>query len=156
MFVVTIFFDKYKVCELKWRHGILLDINETGIEGRMFKFVQNFLKPRSYKVKVTEILSDTRVQTEGTPQESVASPTFLIQKINKIVAQLSNDSRDQITLFMEDLEISYRHPNWRVVERKPPDSINIVEKLAQKNGFKFSTSKTSMLHSTKLSIPPQI
>ena len=37
---------------------------------------------------------------------------------------------------------------------KLKDSIKIVEKLAQKNGFKFSISKTSMLHFTKLSIPP--
>ena len=34
--------------------------------------------------------------------------------------------------------------------------MNIVEKLAQKNGFRHSTSKTSMPHFTKLSIPPPI
>ena len=54
---------------------------------------------------------------------------------------------------MDDLQISYRHPNWRIVVRTLQDSINIVKKFAQKNDFKFSTSKTSMLHFTKLSIP---
>ena len=44
-----------------------MDIHEAGIGGRMFKFIQNFLKLRSFKVKVNEILSDAKVQTEDIP-----------------------------------------------------------------------------------------
>ena len=116
--VVSIFFDMEKAYNLTWRHGILMDIHEAGIEGRMFKFIENFLKPRSFKVKVNEILSDTKVQTEGIPQGSVVSPTFFILKINKIVAKLPNDNRFQISLYMDDLQISYRHPDWKVVQIK--------------------------------------
>ena len=68
------------------------DIHESGIEGRMFNFIQNVLKPRSFKVEVNEVLSDTKVQTEGKFQGSVVSPTFFILKINKIVAKLPNDN----------------------------------------------------------------
>ena len=131
-----------------------MDLHEAGIEERMFKFIENFLRPRSFKVKVNEILSVTKVQTEGILQGSVVSPIFFILKINKIVAKLLDDNRLQISLHMDDLQISYRHQNVKVVERKLQDSINIVEKFAQKNGFKFSTSKTSMLHFTKMLIPP--
>ena len=66
---------------------------------------------------------------------------------------MPNDNRFQISLYMDDPQISHRHPNSKVVKRKLHDSINTVEKFAQKNGFKFSTCKTSMLHFTKLSIP---
>ena len=45
--------------DLTCRHGIIMDIHEAGIEGRMFNFIHNFLKPRSFKVNVNEILSDT-------------------------------------------------------------------------------------------------
>ena len=69
------------------------DIHETGIEGRMFKFFKNFLKPRSFKVKFNEILYDTKVQTEGIPQGSVVSTTFFILKINKNVAELPNGNK---------------------------------------------------------------
>ena len=61
--VVSIFFDVEKAYDLTWRHGILMDIHEAEIEGRMVKFFQNFLKPRSFQVKVNEILSDTKAQT---------------------------------------------------------------------------------------------
>ena len=53
-----------------------MDTHKAGIEGRMFKFLQNFLKPRPFKVEVNEILPDTKVQTEGIPQGSVVSPPF--------------------------------------------------------------------------------
>ena len=75
-----------KLYNSTWRHGTLMDIHEAGIEGRMFKSIQNFLEPRSFKVKVNEILSITKVQTGGIPQGSVVSPTFSILKINKILA----------------------------------------------------------------------
>ena len=119
-----------------------MDIHEAGIEGRMFDFLQSLLKPRSFKLKVDGNLSDTKVQTERIPQGSVVSPTFFILKINKIVAQLPNDNRFQVSPYMDGLQISYRYPNWKVVERKPQDSINIVEQFAQKNDFKFFTIKT--------------
>ena len=57
---------------------------------------------------------------------------------------------------MDDLHISYRHSICRIVERNLQDSIYVVEKFAQKNCFKFSTSKTSMLHFNKLSSPSLI
>ena len=57
---------------------------------------------------------------------------------------------------MDDLQISYRHPDWRTVQRKLRDKMYIVEKFAQKNGFKFTLRKTSMLHFTKLSRSPPI
>ena len=63
--VVSLFFDMGKAYDLTRRHGILMDIHEAGMERRMFKFIKNFLKPRSFKVKANEILSDIKVQTEG-------------------------------------------------------------------------------------------
>ena len=91
--VVSIIFDMEKAYDLTWRYGILMHINEAGIEGRILNFIQNFLKPRYFKVEVNKILSGTKVQTEDIPQGSVVIPTFFILKMNKIVAQLLNDNR---------------------------------------------------------------
>ena len=57
---------------------------------------------------------------------------------------------------MGDIQTCYPRPVWKIVERRLQDSIDVVEKFVQKNGFKFFTSKTSMLHFTRLSSPPQI
>ena len=76
--------------------------------------------------------------------------------MNKIVAQLQNDNRFQISLYMDDLQKSYCHPNWRATERKLQESLYIVKNFVQKNGIMFSASKTSILLFTKLSTPPSI
>ena len=60
---VSIFFNMEKAHNLTRRNGILMDIHEAGIEGRMFNLIQNFLKLRPLKIKVNEVLSDTKVQT---------------------------------------------------------------------------------------------
>ena len=65
--VVSIFFEMEKAYILTWRHSILIEIHEVGIGGRMFNFMPNFLKARSFKVKVNEILSVTKFRTEGVP-----------------------------------------------------------------------------------------
>ena len=126
--VVFIFFDMGKACHLTWSHGILMDINEAEIEGRMFNLIQNFFKPISFKINVNEIQSDAKVQTEGIPQERVVSPKLFILKVKKIVALLPKDNRFQISLYMEDLQISYRHQDWRAVEKKLLDIMHNVEK----------------------------
>ena len=58
--VVSIFIDMEKAYDLTWRHIILMDINEVKIEVKLFSFIQNFLKARSFKIKVNELLSDTK------------------------------------------------------------------------------------------------
>ena len=88
------------------------------------------------------------------PQVSVFSPTFFILKVKNYLDKLPNYNISQTSLYMDDLQISYRHPSGKVVGINPHDSINFVEKFAHKNGFEFSTSKTSMLHFAKMSIPP--
>ena len=52
--VVSIFFDTEKAYDVTWRYGILIDISEAWIDGRMFNYIQNFLKLRSFKVKVNK------------------------------------------------------------------------------------------------------
>ena len=126
-----------KAYELTWRHGILMDLNNTGIEGRMLKFIQKFwnrhpIKSKLRKFHLIQIFK----------QKSYISRT----KINIIAAQLANDNIFQISLYMDDFQISYRNPIWSTVKRRLQDGIDNVQKFALKNDFKFSTSKTSMLY----------
>ena len=93
--VASIFFDTEKSYILIWRQGVQMDLKEAGIEGIMLNIIRNFIKPRSFKVKVNEILTHTNIQTQGIAQGSVGSPTFFILKINKVLVHLPNDNRFQ-------------------------------------------------------------
>ena len=68
---VTSVFLHGKTYELTWRHGQLKDLHVAWIAGGTFNFIQKFLKPRSFKVKVNEVLSYTKSQAEGIHQASM-------------------------------------------------------------------------------------
>ena len=111
--------------------------------------------------KVCETLAELYFSQKLRPlfkKEGILKEACLVLHFSnkKNSSSIVNDHRFQILFYMEDLEISYCHQNWKVVERNFKDRINIVEKFGQKNCFKFSASKNSMLHFTKLSILPPI
>ena len=104
------------------------DLNEARKEGKIISFIQNFLKPRSFKVKINKIQSDTKIHIENIPQGNVESPVIFIIYLNKIVAKLPNEKRIQISLYMDCLQISYCDPDWKTVERKFQERCDSVEK----------------------------
>ena len=67
---VSVFFDLEKAYDTTWKHGILKDLHEAGIKGRMPNFISNFLRNRNFKVRVGSNLSNKYSQEMGVPQGS--------------------------------------------------------------------------------------
>ena len=59
---------------------------------------------------------------------------FFLHKINKIVHQLPTDHRLQVSFYMGELQISYRHPDPNIVENKLYSSTYVLKNFAKKNG----------------------
>jgi len=144
--IVSIFFDMEKAYDMTWRHGILKNIHRIGIRGRMAAYIKNFLSERKFQVKINNTLSAIKTQKEGIPQGSVISPTFFIIHIDKILNNILKNNRYQASLFMDDLQISYRHPNIQEIEINLQQSINKFVKFSNENGFKFSITKSTLMH----------
>ena len=82
---VAIFFDLEKAYDTTWKYGIMKDLHDTGLRGRLPNFISNFLSDRSFNVRIGSTLSDTFEQEQGVPQGSILSPTLFNIKINNIV-----------------------------------------------------------------------
>ena len=145
-----------KAYDLTWRYGIIKDICHTGLRGRLAKFIVNFLKERNFKVKVNNILSENQRQEEGIPQGSAVSPTLFILRINKLAQLIPKHPRFQMSLFMDDLQVSYRDADMQNIETNLQNCINVLQKYANENGFKFSATKTAMMvfETTRSLTPP--
>ena len=50
--VVAVFFDLEKAYDTTWKYGILRDLQEFGVKGRLASFVESFLANRSIQVRV--------------------------------------------------------------------------------------------------------
>ena len=74
--VVAVFFDLEKAYDTTWKNGILLDLHELGVKGRLAIFLESFLAERSIQVRVGSTLSDTFRLSQGVPQGSILSTTL--------------------------------------------------------------------------------
>ena len=145
--VVSVFFDLEKAYDTTWRYGILKDLHDLGLRGRLPVFIRSFLEDRTMQVRVGSTLSDFYDQEQGVPQGSILSTTLFNIKINNIVKCL--DSKTDGSLYVDDFGICYRSKNMRTIERKLQQCINRIEDWTTSNGFKFSKSKTQCVHFCK-------
>ena len=56
--VVSVFFDLEKAYDTTWKYGIMSDLHELGLRGRLPTFIENFLSGRSFCVRVATTLSN--------------------------------------------------------------------------------------------------
>jgi hypothetical protein len=75
------FFYVEKVYDITWKYGILQDLQNAGLRGRLPTFVCNFLSNGKFNVRVGPYLSDTYKQEMGVPQGSILSVTLFVIKL---------------------------------------------------------------------------
>ena len=142
--VVSIFFDLEKAYDTTWKYGILKDLHEAGLRGRMPVFISKFLDNRNFRVRIGSTFSDYFEQEMGVPQGSILSVTLFSLKINSLAKILSKDVEG--SLYVDDFLMSYRAKSTRTCERQLQCCLHKIEDWCTENGFKFSPSKTACVH----------
>ena len=146
--VVAVFLDLEKAYDTTWKYGILRDLHELGVKGRLANFLESFLAERSIQVRVGSTLFDTFKLSQGVPQGSILSTTLFNIKINSIMNCL--DPKTDGSLYVDDFCMCHRSKSMRTIERHLQQCINKIEDWALHNGFKFSKSKTQCVHFCQL------
>jgi len=86
---VGVFFDLEKAYESTWKFGIMRDLHNAGLRGRLLLFIQSFLKNRQFHVRLGSSYSDLFDHKMGLPQGSILSVTLFGLKINSIIKTIS-------------------------------------------------------------------
>ena len=121
------------------------DLHDLNLRGNLPKFIENFLKNRSFHVKVGSTLSDPFNQEEGVPQGSILSPLLFEIKINSITKTLKPDING--SLYVDDFLICYKSKGKiETIDRQLQQQLKALEKWTNENGFKFSPTKTVTVH----------
>jgi len=144
--VVSIFFDLEKAYDMTWRHGILVDLYSAGLRGLLPQFIAKFLRHRTFQVQVNNQLSDIYTQHNGVAQGSILSVTLFALKINSVIQHIDPSPNIMTSLFVDDLQLSCRGHDLNVIRRELQQRLNNIHIWANKNGFKFSISKTKVMH----------
>jgi len=139
-FMTSVFFDMEKAYDKTWRHGILKDIHQFGLRGRLPLFVAEFLKRRQFRVKVNDMISDSQIQETGVPQGSTLSVTLFAIKINSLYSAIPNNIFS--SMYVDDVQVAYCHHNQAVLQTELQATIDNISRWARCNGFSFSRTKT--------------
>ena len=145
--MVAIYFDIEKACDTAGRYGILRQLHEDGLRGSLALSVENFLRNRSFSVRVGHAKSDRFTQGQGTPQGSVLSCTLFLVAINGIVRDLPVEVK--ATLYVDDLAIYMTSSHMPTAERKLQLAINRISKLAKDYGYRLAHGKTTGINYSK-------
>jgi hypothetical protein len=66
--IILISLDLEKAYDMVWRTRVLKLIQNSGINGKMFLFLQNFIKTRTIQVRAHAVLSKIHQIENGLPQ----------------------------------------------------------------------------------------
>ena len=105
---VAVFFDLEKPYDnnTTWQYGILRDLYDLGIRGRLPSFIASFLSNQHFRVWIGTVLSNPHDQELGVPQGSVLSVTLFSPKL--IIVACKHDWCLQIIRrsFANNLQVS--------------------------------------------------
>ena len=142
--VVSVFFDLESAYDTTWKYGIMNDLHDFGIRGRLAYFISAFLDERQFRVRVGDTFSGPHLQEMGVPQGSILSVTLFSVKINNIVRSVCPGVES--FLYVDDFCICYRSKHIHTIERQLQQVLNNLNKWSRENGFKFSKTKTKCMH----------
>ena len=63
--LIVVFFDLEKAYETTWRYGIMKDLHNMGLRGRLPNFIKAFLTDRKFQVRIRTTLSDIQQKKKG-------------------------------------------------------------------------------------------
>ena len=147
---ISIFFDLEKAYDMTWRQGILRNLHNAGIRGLLPKYIECFLKLRVFRVRLANYFSDLQSQENGVPQGSILSVALFALKVNSVTSLIPSSTRFISSLYVDDLEIGFRHPDLNEVESQLQSCLHRIYEWTNYNGFKFSVTKSRAVHFTTL------
>ena len=137
--LVAVYFDLEKAYDTTWKYGIMKDLHDADLRGRMSTFISKFLSNRKFCIRIGGTLSEIYNQEEGVPQGSILSVTLFSLKINSIVECLLQDI--ECSLYVDDFLICYRAKHMSTIERKLNICLDKLQDWSNANGFRFSKKK---------------
>jgi len=151
-FTVAIFFDLEKAFDKIHQGAIILKLQELNIKGRMLSFLTDFLNSRTFKIRLGNHISTSRIQETGVPQGSVVSPLLF----NLVLIGIENCLHKKVnySLYADDLAIFSRGRNISMLTEHLQQSINKLVLWYKHRGLNFSVAKTKAVIFTRKRIIP--
>ena len=146
---IIVFLDLKQAFDTVSHDHLLLKLAKSGIQGRLLRWIQEFLKNRTYEVLMDDQKSDTKQSKRGVPQGSILSPsTFAL-----LMAEIPHLARVCTMEYADDVAMSITADTIQEAYDLTVNAINKLEEWAQKWELSFNPRKTKAMIFTKKRIP---
>ncbi|XP_072402517.1 uncharacterized protein [Diabrotica undecimpunctata] len=145
--LLAAFFDVEGAFDTVQKSIILQNLQQCGLGGNIYYFVQNFLDDRTFKVIVNGKRSSTRIQHNGVPQGSVISTTLFSLAFNDVGKSIHLPVKH--ALYADDLVLFCRGNNTETTCRLMQTAIDNIEKWSRHIRLSFSSQKTKIMRFSK-------
>ncbi len=136
-----VFCDISKAFDRVWHTGLYFKLRQYGINGRLLRWINDYLTNRCQRVFVETSYSDIKHITAGVPQGSVLGPLFFLIYVNDIA-----DNLDSITrLFADDSSISDSSANINSIELKINKDLQSLLDWSKQWLVNFNPAKTEAM-----------
>ena len=106
---IAVMFDLVKAYDTIWRRTILENMKKQQLTGNLPGFIQEFLKERTFQVRLQGEFSETLTLENGIPQGSVLSSSLFALGINNIIKALPKGIRN--SLYVDDFCVYFASKN---------------------------------------------
>lgn len=143
--VAAVFLDLEKAFDLMWSTGTIMQLSKFGIDGRMLKWIHNFLANRKIQVRVGNETSDQHTLENGCPQGSVISPILFNAIINTLNDHLKKHKDIGLSQYADDGAIWNKSSSPEQAVKALQKALIDIEGWATFWGFKISSTKTEAI-----------
>ena len=140
---VAVFFDLSKAFDTVWKKGLLLKLKRSGIQGKMFSWIKDFLFQRTARVKLDGTLSNLVKIREGVPQGGVISPVLFLVYINDITNILPRQVSN--TLHADDFAVWSKETQTQTAAYRIQDTVNKVDSWTKEWALNLNITKTVLM-----------
>ena len=142
----VVYFDFMKAFDSVNHDLILYKLkSQFGIDGRLLKFMVNYLQDRTQCVVVDGVSSSLRPVQSGVPQGSILGPLLFVMFINDMFQCTSSGT--SITLYADDTKIARQIDSWadHTILQQDIDALHI---WSVNNKMKFHPGKCKVIRVT--------
>lgn len=138
---IAIFFDLSKAYDGVWHLGLVGQLVRCGIRGKLLRWIEEFLKRRSYKVYYEGEFSDEFPISSGVPQGSILSPTLF----NVMISNIPHVQGVNMAEYADDIVIYTSDSNVKLATQRLQRQVNELTKYLDEWGFQLNENKTKGL-----------
>ena len=136
---IGIFLDLAKAFDVVDFKILLNKLERCGIRGLALKLFESYLKNRSHKVKINNVLSTTKEPSTGVPQGTVLGPLLFLLYLNDIFDLLPENS---LLSYADDTIILCSAPTWKIATELANKYLNKIYYWLYINNFTLNIQKT--------------